>query len=104
MSTASGGAAAMSMAMTDIPIIQISRPKTVPNHAAASVTAWIGLAAAPTFVIMAFWSAYGSQTDMLCTATQDSSPMSGMTLMYLLMAAFHTGPWLKLIPNWRNQG
>jgi hypothetical protein len=28
---------------------------------------------------------------------QGTSPMSGMTMMYLLMSAFHAAPWLRLI-------
>jgi hypothetical protein len=35
-------------------------------------------------------------------AMQRSSPMSGMTLMYLLMSAFHSSPWWKLIASRRN--
>jgi hypothetical protein len=34
---------------------------------------------------------------MLCLATQDAPPLSGMALMYLLMSAFHSAPWLKLM-------
>ncbi len=30
-------------------------------------------------------------------AMQGSSPMSGMTVMYLLMSAFHVSPWLRLL-------
>lgn len=58
----------------------------------------LGLAAAPTFAFMAMWSAFVSgQSDMLYTVMQDSSLMSRMTVMYLLMSAFHLSPWLKLI-------
>jgi hypothetical protein len=54
---------------------------------AASGAARLGLAAAPTFAIMALWTGlFSGKPDMLCMAMQDSSPMSGMTLMYLLMS------------------
>ena len=73
------------------------------GRAAPGVAGWLGLAAAPTLAIMALWSAFFSgQPDMLCMAMQGSSPMSGMTLMYLLMSAFHSSPWLKLISSRRN--
>jgi hypothetical protein len=34
---------------------------------------------------------------VLCAAAQQTSPLHGMALMYLLMSAFHMPPWLKLI-------
>ena len=57
------------------------------------------LAAAPTFAIMALLTGVlgGGPTDMLCSAAQNASPLSGMVPMYLLMSAFHLAPWLKLI-------
>ena len=56
----------------------------------------------PTFTIMALWNGlYSGQPDMLCMAMQGSSPMSGMTVMYLLMSAFHAAPWLRLISSRR---
>ena len=72
------------------------------GHAAALPAAdWLGLAAAPTFAIMALLTSVlgGGQADVLCSA---ASPMSGMTAMYLLMSAFHSPPWLKLIAGGRN--
>jgi hypothetical protein len=59
---------------------------------------WLYLAAAPTFAIMALLTSVlgGGQPDILCTA---ASPLSGMTPMYLLMSAFHSPPWLKLISS-----
>jgi hypothetical protein len=39
---------------------------------------------------------------MLCSAAQGASPLSGMATMYLLMGAFHSAPWLKLISNRRS--
>ena len=60
---------------------------------------WLSLAAAPTFAFMALLTAVpgGGPLDMLCSATPGASPFSGMVLMYLLMSAFHLGPWLRLI-------
>jgi hypothetical protein len=70
---------------------------------AAPGTRWLGLAAAPTFAIMGLWTGFFSgHPDMLCMAMQGSSPVSGMTVMYLLMSAFHLSPWLKLISGRRN--
>jgi hypothetical protein len=60
---------------------------------------WLCLAAAPTFAIMAVIAGVcgGGAPDWLCAATRDASPLSGMVPMYLLMSAFHSAPWLKLI-------
>jgi hypothetical protein len=41
----------------------------------------------------------GGQPDELCAAMQHSSPLDGMIPMYLLMSAFHSPPWLKLISS-----
>jgi hypothetical protein len=50
------------------------------------------LAAAPTFAFMALLSVFlgGSQPEMLCSAAQGASPLSGMALMCLLMSAFRS--------------
>ncbi len=59
---------------------------------------WLCLAATPTFAIMALLTAFGGgEPDILCAAMQHASPLSGMIPMYLLMSAFHSAPWLKLI-------
>ena len=59
---------------------------------------WLCLAAAPTFAIMALLTGVGGgPAEMLCSAAQHASPLSGMVPMYLLMSAFHSAPWLKLI-------
>ena len=72
------------------------------GHGAAD---WLSLAAAPTFAFMALLTAVpgGGPLDMLCSAVPGVSPFSGMVLMYLLMSAFHLGPWLKLISSRRSQ-
>ena len=69
------------------------------NAAALGAADWLCLAAAPTFAIMALLTGVigGGPTDMLCSAAQDASPLSGMVPMYLLMSVFHAAPWLKLI-------
>lgn len=66
---------------------------------AACAAGWLRLAAAPTFAIMALLTGVlgGGAPDMLCSAAQDASPLTGMVPMYLLMSAFHSAPWLKLI-------
>ena len=64
---------------------------------------WLGLAAAPAFATMALMTVcLGGGMDPLCSATQHSSLMSGMVPMYLLMGAFHTAPWLRLISGRRS--
>ena len=70
--------------------------------AALGATDWLCLAAAPTFAIMALLTGLGGgPPDMLCSAAPDASPLSGMLPMYLLMSAFHSTPWLKLISGRR---
>jgi hypothetical protein len=59
---------------------------------------WLGFAAAPTFGAMAVLTfAAGGDADMMCSAMLGTSPLGGMAPMYVLMSAFHTAPWLKLI-------
>jgi hypothetical protein len=72
------------------------------GHSAAD---WLSLAAAPTFAFMALLTAVpgGGPLDMLCAAAPGASPFTGMVLMYLLMSAFHVGPWLRLIFRRRTQ-
>ena len=62
------------------------------------------LAAAPTFAIMALLTAVvGTPKDLLCSTAHDSSPLTGMVAMYVLMSIFHLLPWLNLIASWRNR-
>jgi hypothetical protein len=74
------------------------------NAAPLGAADWLCLAAAPTLAIMALLTGVlgGGQMDMLCLAAQDASPLTGMVPMYLLMSAFHSAPWLKLISNRRS--
>src|SRR5258708_5359052 len=74
------------------------------NAAPTGAADFLYLAAAPTFAIMALLTGVlgGSSADMLCSAAQDASRLSGMVPMYLLMSAFHLAPWLKLISSRRS--
>jgi hypothetical protein len=73
------------------------------NAAAMGAADWLYLAAAPTFAIMAVLTGLlgGASPDALCSIA-NASPLSGMVPMYLLMSAFHSAPWLKLISSRRS--
>jgi hypothetical protein len=69
------------------------------NAAILGAADWLCLAAAPTFAIMALLTGVlgDGQMAMMCAIKPDASPLSGMAAMYLLMSAFHSAPWLRLI-------
>jgi hypothetical protein len=69
------------------------------DRSAASIAAdWLCLAATPTFAIMALLTALGGDEPyFLCAAMHHASPLGGMVTMYLLMSAFHSASWLKLL-------
>lgn len=73
--------------------------------AASRFARWLGLAATPTFAIMAALTAVldGGPADMLCSAGHGLS-LGGMVPMYLLMSAFHSAAWLRLISGRRGAG
>jgi hypothetical protein len=74
------------------------------NPAALGAADWLCLAAAPTFAIMALLTGVFGVVppNMLCLSAQGASPLSEMFPMYLLMSAFHSAPWLKLISGRRS--
>jgi hypothetical protein len=65
---------------------------------ALGLAEWLCLAAAPTFAILALLTALSSASPMngLCSSGSWAW-LGGMAPMYLLMSAFHSPPWLKLI-------
>ena len=77
------------------------------STAAQGASRALALAAAPTFAAMALLTAVmgGGPMEMMCSG----APMTtlgglwGMGTMYLLMSAFHVGPWLKLISSRRDR-
>jgi hypothetical protein len=73
------------------------------DRAALGAAGWLGFAAAPTFAIMALLTGVlaDGKMAMLCSTAPDPSPLGGMVPMYLLMSAFHSAPWLKLMANRR---
>jgi hypothetical protein len=58
---------------------------------------WLGLAAAPTFAVMALATAVASDGTMGALCGPGGWPLDGMAPMYLLMSAFHVSPWLRLM-------
>jgi hypothetical protein len=66
------------------------------NAAAKAAANFLHFAAAPTFAIMALVTGVlgGGPMDVLCSG---ASSIGGMVPMYLLMSAFHSAPWLRLI-------
>lgn len=72
------------------------------DAAPMGVAEWLSLMAAPAFAIMALLTAaHGGPSDILSSAAHEGSPLSGMTLMYVLMSVFHSAPWLRLIASRR---
>jgi hypothetical protein len=73
-------------------------------HLALSAADCLCLAAAPTFAVLALLTGAlgGGQPDIICSPMDHTWPVGGMTPMYLLMSAFHSPPWLKLIFSRRN--
>lgn len=65
--------------------------------AAPGVAGWLALAAAPIFAAMAVLSATAGSDSMGMMCAMQASPLTGMTMMYLLMCVFHLTPWVRLI-------
>ena len=72
------------------------------NPVTLRIAAYLGIAAAPSFAAMAVITAFpgGDRMGMICGF--DPPSLGGMVPMYLLMSAFHSAPWLKLIAGRRS--
>jgi len=68
------------------------RRATCPGGLRMRAARWPALAASPTFLAMAFFA--GAPGQAMC-GTMHGGPLSGMPAMYLMMAAFHVGAWLR---------
>ena len=75
------------------------------SAATRSAIDWLGLAATPAFALMALLASVPghSAADLICSTAHGGSVLTGMVPMYLLMATFHSAPWLKLVAS-RRQG
>ena len=82
---------------TKIPV-ESATSEGIPRGAAH----WLSLAAAPSFAIMALLTGFGGggAMDMICSPGHGVA-LGGMVPMYLLMSAFHSAPWLRLIAHRR---
>jgi len=78
------------------------------NPAARGAADFVRLAAAPTFAIMALLTGVlGGRPPHINntaaqSAAQDASSLSGMIPLSVLMSAFHSTPWLKLVSSRRS--
>jgi hypothetical protein len=63
------------------------------------LAAGLSLAAAPTFAVMAAVTAALDARAGVALCGPAPTPVSGMVVMYVLMSAFHLGPWLQRAPR-----
>ncbi len=73
------------------------------DRRAGGAADWLSFAATPSFALMALLTAApdGGPADILCSAAHHASLLGGMAPMYVLMSAFHSAPWVKLMSGRR---
>ncbi|MQW89202.1 hypothetical protein GHJ82_20705 [Sinorhizobium saheli] len=76
---------------------------TAGSAKAQGMAGWLSLAATPACIVMAVMTVVTGGATMVCSSLQEPSPLNEMATMYLLMAAFHSPPWLRLVANRRNR-
>lgn len=64
---------------------------------ARDAASWLGLAASPTFALMAWIAATDAPRVAICSPASDLLPIDSMAWMYVLMSLFHVSPWFKLV-------
>jgi hypothetical protein len=69
---------------------------SAPLNKPSRIARGLGLAASPTFALMALTTAADPATAALCAVGGTILPVDGMTAMSLLMSLFHLPPWLGL--------
>jgi hypothetical protein len=74
----------------------IAKKSNTRTWRARDAIGWIGLAASPTFAVMAWIAATDAPQVTICSSASGVLPIDGMAWMYLLMSLFHVSPWLKL--------
>ncbi len=77
-------------------VVTAAKKRNTRSWRVRDVARWIGLAAAPSYALMAWVAAASAPRIALCAPASDIPPLDGMTWMYLLMSFFHVSPWLKL--------
>jgi hypothetical protein len=76
------------------------RDLSAARNVAGQVAIWLHLAAAPGFALMALATMLDAgPAATMCT--DGGWSLGDMAPMYLLMAAFHLGPWLEMVSGRR---
>ncbi|MFB8341036.1 hypothetical protein ACWGNA_03750 [Brucella cytisi] len=84
------------MGEAEMPMRTVTEKVGSPSRLTSDASGWIGLAATPTFALMAWISAVGSQDIMMCSGASTFVSINSMAVMYVLMSLFHLSPWIKL--------